>query len=56
MRCARCGEEPDADLIRFASFDGDEELSSLFLCPGCSYRLNTLLAAFVSSRPVSGTF
>lgn len=50
MPCARCGTEPDADLIRYSAHDGDEEVSSLFLCPSCSYGLNMLLAAYVANR------
>jgi hypothetical protein len=50
MPCARCGAEPDADLIRYAEIDGDDEITSLFLCPGCSYGFNTLLAAYVANR------
>ena len=54
MPCARCGQEPEADLIRYASYEEDVELSSLFLCPGCSYQFNTLMAAFVANQPVGG--
>ena len=50
MRCARCGAEPDADLMRYTTHDGDDEISSLLLCPSCSYGLNTLLAAYVANR------
>jgi len=50
MACARCGTEPDADLIRYSAHDGEEEVSSLLLCPSCSYGLNTLLAAYVANR------
>jgi hypothetical protein len=50
MPCARCGSEPDADLIRYSTHDGEEEVSSLLLCPQCSYGLNTLLAAYVANR------
>jgi hypothetical protein len=50
MPCARCGAEPDADLIRYAAVDGEEEVSSFLLCPGCSYGFNTLLAAYVANQ------
>ena len=50
MACARCGAEPDADLIRHAEMDGEEEISSFLLCPGCSYGFNTLVAAYVANR------
>ena len=50
MACARCGAEPDADLIRHAEMDGEEEVSSFLLCPGCSYGFNTLVAAYVANR------
>ena len=50
MPCERCGAEPDADLIRYAEIDGDDEIASLFLCPGCSYGFNTLLAAYVANK------
>ena len=55
MRCARCGKEPDADLIRYAEFDGNEEIRDLLLCPECSYGFNTLMAAYVAQRSVSTT-
>lgn len=54
MPCARCGAEPDPTLIRVAAFEGEEELSSVLLCPGCTYGFNTLLAAFVANRPAPG--
>ncbi|MGH2682843.1 MAG: hypothetical protein ACRDIX_06375 [Actinomycetota bacterium] len=54
MPCARCGSEPDADLVRYSTHEGEgeEEVSSLLLCPSCSYGLNTLLAAYVANRDV----
>lgn len=53
MPCARCGAEPDADMIRYSAHDGDEEITSLLLCPSCSYGLNMLLAAYVANRAVT---
>ena len=50
MPCARCGGEPDADLIRYSELDGEDEISSFLLCPGCSYGFKTLLAAYVANR------
>ena len=50
MPCARCGAEPDADLIRYSENDGEEEIASFLLCPGCSYGFNTLLAAYVANK------
>lgn len=55
MPCARCGAEPDADMIRYSAHDGDEEVTSLLLCPPCSYGLNTLLAAYVANRAATAT-
>lgn len=55
MPCARCGAEPDADLIRYAAYEGEDEVTSLFLCPGCSYGFNTLLAAYVANRETAVT-
>jgi hypothetical protein len=52
MPCARCGNEPDADLIRYAEFDGNEEIRDLLLCPECSYGFNTLMAAYVARQTV----
>jgi hypothetical protein len=53
MPCARCGSEPDADMIRYSTQEGDDEVSSLLLCPSCSYGLNMLLAAYVANRDVA---
>jgi hypothetical protein len=50
MPCARCEREPESDLIRWSANEGDEEISSLLLCPECSYGFNTLLAAYVANR------
>ena len=50
MPCARCGAEPEADLMRYAEIDGEDEISSFLLCPGCSYGFNTLMAAYVANQ------
>lgn len=50
MACARCGSEPDADMLRYTTSEGEDEVASLLLCPECSYGLNTLLAAYVANR------
>jgi hypothetical protein len=55
MPCARCEREPESDLIRWSANEGDEEISSLLLCPECSYGLNTLLAAYVANRSTTPT-
>jgi hypothetical protein len=36
--------------MRYTTHDGEDEISSLLLCPSCSYGLNTLLAAYVANR------
>ena len=53
MPCARCGAEPDADMLRYSTHEGDDEVSNLLLCPSCSYGLNMLLAAYVANRDVA---
>jgi hypothetical protein len=53
MPCARCGTEPDADMVRYSTHEGDDEVSNLLLCPSCSYGLNMLLAAYVANRDVT---
>jgi hypothetical protein len=51
--CDRCGNEPDADLTRYAAFEAEEEVMGFALCPGCSYGLNTLLRAYVANRELT---
>ena len=55
MACDRCAAEPDADLTRYVAYEGDQELLSLVMCPGCSYGFNTLLRAYVANRELSIT-
>jgi hypothetical protein len=50
MPCARCGSDPETGLVRYAEFEGQEEIRDLLLCPSCSYGFNVMLAAYVANR------
>jgi DNA-directed RNA polymerase subunit RPC12/RpoP len=50
MACARCGKEPDADLIRHVAYEGQDEVAEVLLCPECSYGWSTLRDAYVAQR------
>jgi DNA-directed RNA polymerase subunit RPC12/RpoP len=48
MACDRCGREPEADMLRFATMEGDHE-ETMLLCPECGYGLRTLMSAYVAN-------
>lgn len=53
MACDRCGGEPDADLTRYSSSEGEDEVLAFSLCPSCSYGLNMYLRAYVANRELA---
>ena len=53
MACDRCTAEPDADLIRYVMYEGDEEVLGFVLCPECSYGFNTLMRAYLANLELS---